>query len=98
MIRVLAHRFGFILCLPQDSLLVVEGSTSRYSYCFLSGKWAATLTVRCESESRSSEEIEGPANAGFRLRMLALAERCISKTRAGRKVQSRVGWSKELVR
>ena len=56
----------FILCLRQDSLLVSEGSTSRYSYCFLSEKWAATQTVRCESESRNGEEIEGPANAGFR--------------------------------
>ena len=71
----------FILSLQQDSLLVGEGSTSRYSYCFLSEKWAATQTVGCESESRSGEEISrGPANAGFRPRTLALAERCISKT------------------
>ena len=70
----------FISCLRQDSLLVVEGSTSRYSYCFLSEKWAATQTVRCDSESHSGEEVEGHANAGFRPRMLALAERCNSKT------------------
>ena len=67
------YAFGKIL------FFIAEGSTSRYSYCFLSEKWAATQTVRCESESRS-EEIEGPANAGFRPRTLALAERCISKT------------------
>ena len=81
LIRLLAYGFGsFISCLRQDSLLVAEGSTSRYSYCFLSEKWAATQTVRCESESRIGEEISrGPVNAGFRPRTLALAKRCVSK-------------------
>ena len=55
----------FTLSLRQDSLLVAEGSTSRNIYCFLSEKWAATQTVRCESESRRGEEIEGHANVGF---------------------------------
>ena len=33
-------------------------STSRYSYCFLSEKWAAIQAIRCDTECHSGEEIE----------------------------------------
>ena len=53
LIALLAHPFVSFHIIP--SLLVAGGSTSRYSYYFLSEK----LAVRCESESYSSEQIEG---------------------------------------
>ena len=86
MIRVLAHHF--ILCLWQDLLLLAEGLTLRYSYCFLSERWAAIPTIRCESESHSGEEIEGltekvfrdcdhvQTNVGYHSRMLTPAGGC----------------------
>ena len=52
LIRLLAHRF---VSFQQ----VAGGSTSTHSYCFLSEKWAAIQTARCESESYSGEEIKG---------------------------------------
>ena len=55
LISLLAHRF-----VSGDAFGKIRfwWSTSRYSYCFLSGKWAAIQTIRCDTESHNGEEIE----------------------------------------